>query len=73
MWAEEAPASTVFVTSQPTALCVILARTSIAVLLSGCILIRLGKGYVLTWSWTLLYVIGQAFVSAVAGVVIEFL
>ena len=48
-------------------------RTSIAVLIGGCVLIRMGKGYVVTWSWTLVYVIAQAFVSAVAGVANEFL
>eukprot|EP00750_Incisomonas_marina_P009799 INCI16144.2.p1 GENE.INCI16144.2~~INCI16144.2.p1 ORF type:complete len:332 (+),score=34.07 INCI16144.2:244-1239(+) len=51
----------------------LLQWTAIAVLISGCVLIRMGKGYFITWSWALIYVIAQAFVSAVAGVVNEFL
>ena len=48
-------------------------RFSIVVLVGGCVLIRVGKGYKVTWSWHLLYVFLQAFVSAVAGVANEFL
>lgn len=48
-------------------------RFSIALLIGGCVLIRMGKGYVVVLSWALVYVVAQAFVSAVAGVVNEYL